>query len=91
MRELINNLLGNRYNTVNPTDGSLTVEQHRSLQANRGFERGFSVVDSFFQTRKGSGKRWPTCKSLNSILSTQIHLEFLETKLGCLSLMSANN
>lgn len=58
MRELFNNILNRHYANEN----RLTVDQHKSLQATRGFERGFSVVDSFFQKRQGSEKRWPTCK-----------------------------
>lgn len=60
MRELLNNLLNHHYS--NDAHKSSTDPQ-RSLQATRGFDRGFSVVDSFFQTRqKSGGKRWPTCK-----------------------------
>lgn len=39
------------------------LQQRRSLQAMRGFDRGFSILDSLFQRRQaGKRARWPTCK-----------------------------
>lgn len=80
MRELINNILSRHYNVVHPYDPNQqnnnnenlvqeqpqnTLQHRRSLQATRGFDRGFSILDSLFQKRKvGKRARWPTCKCL---------------------------
>lgn len=40
-----------------------SLQHRRSLQATRGFDRGFSILDSLFQKRQaGKRARWPTCK-----------------------------
>lgn len=36
-------------------------QRKKSLQASRSLKQGFTIVDSFFNQRKG-GKRYPKCK-----------------------------
>lgn len=79
MRELINNILTRHYNVVHQYDTNHqninlenlvqeqqqqnTMQHRRSLQATRGFDRGFSILDTLFQKRQmGKRARWPTCK-----------------------------
>lgn len=38
-------------------------QRKKSLQASRSLKQGYTIVDSFFNQRKG-GKRYPKCKKI---------------------------
>lgn len=42
-------------------------QRKKSLQASRSLKQGFTIVDSFFNQRKG-GKRYPKCKTIHNII-----------------------
>lgn len=51
-------------------------QRKKSLQASRSLKQGFTIVDSFFNERKG-GKRYPKCKSITT------HIYFSLLHLSC--------